>query len=307
MPEHENVSIDDILTAFREFDGVYQKEMVDAAIARRDEIIPRLIVILKQVTADPDEYIKDEDLYDHIYALMLLGHFKAAEAHDAIIDLFSLPGETPHELFGEIATDNLPVILLNTSGGSLDKIRAMALDRDVDVYVRASALHAMAFAVAAGIAHRQMVVSFLGTLFTGAEAEEKSEFWSFAACMIHDLYPEENMAVIENAYARGLILPQIIDRGTFDEALAAGRDAMLERLKSDLESLSLDELHGAMSWWACFQDELDLTPASDPADIFSSGMYGEPSRTIIKTTDKAEKKKKRKQTQASKRKNRKQR
>lgn len=31
---------------------------------------------------------------------MLLGHFKDSRAHNLIIDLFSLPDEIPHELYG---------------------------------------------------------------------------------------------------------------------------------------------------------------------------------------------------------------
>lgn len=305
MTQYTNLPIDDIITVFREFDGIYQKEMVDAAIERREEIIPRLIAVLRQVIADPDEYIKDQDLYDHIYALMLLGHFRAAEAHDTIIELFSLPDEIPHELFGEIVTDDLPVVLLNTCGGSLDKIRAMALDRMVDMYCRISALQAMAYAVAAGIAPRPEVVAFLGTLFSGREAEEASEFWSFAAGIVLSLFPEENMTVIEKAYEQGLISPLVIDRAAFKEAMAAGRSRVLEHLKADLAANSLDDLHAVMSGWACFESYPDLAPASNPADLFASGMYGKPSLPVARKGPKAKKKQKRKQAKASKRKNRK--
>jgi Protein of unknown function (DUF1186) len=305
MSRYTNLSIDDILTVFREFDGIYQKEMVDAAIERREEIIPRLIAVLRQVIADPDEYSKDQDLYDHIYALMLLGHFGAAEAHDTIIELFSLPDGIPQELFGEITTDNLPFILLNTCGGSLDKIRAMSVDRGVDMYCRISALQAMAYAVAAGIAARPEVVGFMGTLFSGQEAEEESEFWSFAAGIVQGLYPEENMAVIEEAYEQGLISPLIIDRTAFKEALAAGRQSALERLRTNLEADSLGDLHAVMSGWACFRNDLDLVPASSPVDLFASGTYGEPLPPGARKSDQTKKKQKRKQAKASKRKNRK--
>jgi hypothetical protein len=301
MEPNAPLSIDDIITVFREFDGVYQKEMVAAAIERREEIIPRLIAVLRQVIVDPDEYIKDQDLYDHIYALMLLGYFHAAEAHDTIIELFSLRDGIPHDLFGEIATDYLPVILLNTCGGSLDKIRAMSCDRKVDVYCRVAALQAMAYAVAAGIAPRPEVVAFMGTLFSGREAEEESEFWSLAADIVQALYPQENMAVIERAYEQGLISPWIIDRTAFKEAMDTGRQSVLERLKTNLEADSLDDLHAVMSAWACFRNDYDLAPASNPLDLFASGMYGEPKRVFDQKGGKAKKKQKRKQVKASKR------
>ncbi|RLB78142.1 MAG: hypothetical protein DRH24_14955 [Deltaproteobacteria bacterium] len=41
---------------------------------------------------------------------MLLGHFREHRAHKVIVDLFSLPNNIPHELFGDITTGDLPVI-----------------------------------------------------------------------------------------------------------------------------------------------------------------------------------------------------
>jgi len=56
----------------------------------------------------------------------------------------------------------------------------------------------IAYAVVEGIASRKEVISFFGTLFTGSEAEEDSDFWSFLAGFICDLYPEELMDTITN-------------------------------------------------------------------------------------------------------------
>ena len=67
-------NLNEILEAFKIFDGNYKREKVDAAIELKEAITPHLIEILENVLADPDPYIKNENLYDHIYAWMLLGH-----------------------------------------------------------------------------------------------------------------------------------------------------------------------------------------------------------------------------------------
>jgi hypothetical protein len=303
MAADEAIPIDDIVSVFREFDGIYQKEMVDAAIERREEIIPRLIAILEQVAADPDEYIKDPDLYDPIYALMLLGYFKATEAHATIIRLFSLPDQAPHDLFGEIATDNLPSILLRTCGGSIERIKALALNREVDDYCRMSALQALAFAVVEGIAAREEVVSLLGSLLTGEEAGEATDFWSFAIDVSIELYPEENSAVIEKGFAEGIISNDIVDREKYMQAMKAGKEQMLAQLKTKYEHFNLADVHAAMSWWACFNEGSELMAASGPADLITSDLYVKSDGMKVKNIDKA-KKKKRKQAKAAKRKNR---
>ena len=157
----------EILDTFKNFDGIYKREQVDAAIELKEEITPYLIEILENALADPDPYIQNENLYDHIYAWMLLGHFRESKAHNVVTDLFSLPKDIHYKLFGDLATSELPTILLRTCGGSIDRIKSMASNKDVDVYCRISALNAMAYAVIEGIASREAVIAFFGTLFTG--------------------------------------------------------------------------------------------------------------------------------------------
>ena len=65
--ENTNI-ITEILEAFKNFDGTYKREQVDTAIEFKEEITPHLIEILENVVADPDPYIQNENLYDHIYA-----------------------------------------------------------------------------------------------------------------------------------------------------------------------------------------------------------------------------------------------
>jgi hypothetical protein len=296
--------ITEILEAFKLFDGHYKREQIDAAIELKEEITPFLIEILDNVLADPDTYIENDDRYDHIYSLMLLGHFRETKAHDVIIDLFSLPDEIPHELFGDLTTSDLPTILIRTCGGSIERIKSMASNKKADDYCRISALNAMAYAVVEGIASREEVISFFGTLFTGNETDEDSDFWGLLASFVYDLYPEELMDTIEKAYDDNLIASGMIQYEDFNNALKDGKERCLERLKTDLERQSLDNIHDSMSWWACFDEEPQVYPAPD-------GLISSPHPTISdQSTQKSKKKKnkakknKRKQAKASKRKNR---
>jgi len=300
---HASLSIDEIVAAFKFNDGVYQREMVDAATARQYEIIPRLIEILQKVLADPEPYIKNEDRMDHIYALMLLGHLKAQAAHGVIADLFSLSEEILDDLYGDIVTGDLSAILANTCGGSLERMKTMALDPEVGEYARLSALEGMAYAVADDPNRRDEVVALFGSLFTGREAEEGSDFWGLLANTICDIYPEENMPVIEQAYEDGLISPGTIGFEAFERSMKEGRAATFEKLRARREAYSLDDLHASMEWWACFEGGEELFSPTGPTDLFFSDSYA-PAMTQSKKSEKARKKKKRKQAKASKRKNR---
>ena len=299
--------ITEILEAFRNFDGSYKREQVDAAIELKEEITPFLIEILEKVLAEPDTYIENDDLYDHIYSFMLLGHFRTSKAHNVIVDLFSLPNKIPHELFGDLTTSDLPIVLLRTSGGSIERIRSMASNKNADDYCRISALNAMAYAVVEGIVSREAVMSFFGTLFSGNETDEDSDFWGLLANIVCDLYPEELMDTIKKAYDGGLISPGMIQYEHFNKALKDGKEECLERLKTDLERQSLDDIHDSMSWWACFDDEeSQFFSAQDPDDLINYSPLTASDQSTHKTNKKKKKakKKKRKQAKASKRKNR---
>lgn len=301
---NKEFTIAEILESFRIFDGSYKREQIDAAINLKDEITPHLIKILETVLADPEKYFSDENLNDHTYAVMLLGQFKEPKAHKVIVDLFSLPDDLPDKLFGDITTSNLPVILLNTCSGSIELIKSLILNKEADYFCRISACHALAYAVIEGYVSREEVVTFFGTLFTGEETDEVSDFWGLLANIVCDLYPEEIMETIKKAYDDELIMPGMIPYSEFENALKIDKDKCLEKLKIDLERHSLDDIHASMSWWACFNEESKIFASSTglEGDFYPSD-YEQPSSKSQKIKKKA-KKKKRKQAKASKKKNR---
>ena len=150
------------------------------------------------------------------------------------------------------------------------------------------------------------MISFFGTLFSGNETDESSDFWGLLANFVCDLYPEELMSTIEKAYDDDLIAPGMIGLEEFNTALENGKEGCLERLRRDLERQSLDDIHDSMSWWACFNEEPQFYSAQDPDDLINSSHLttSDQSTHKIKKKKKKDKKNKRKQAKASKRKNR---
>jgi hypothetical protein len=260
MPVKDKIS--EILTAFEIYDGVYKREYIDTAIELKEEITPYLIKILENVLSNPSEYAGREDYFAHTYALMLLAHFKTSSAHKTIVDLFSLPGNLTDELFGDIKTEDLPVILLRTCGESFDLIKSLVLNKEADEYCRCSAIQTFVYAEAEGMIPREEVVSFLGSLFTGNEVDkDHSNFWSLLAIYICGLYPEELMDTIKKAYQDGLIWPGMVNYEEFEDVLSEGREKCRERVKKGLQLRSFDDIHAQMSWWACF-DQNQKPPVS---------------------------------------------
>ncbi|MBM9536312.1 DUF1186 domain-containing protein [Desulfobulbus alkaliphilus] len=248
------MEINDILQAFEIYDKEYKRDAIDAAIARREEITPDLIGILDNVLKNPEHYAdRDCNYFAHIYAFILLGYFKESGAHDVIVDLASLSGDLPSLLLGDSITGDLPIVLLRTCGGRIDRIKELILNKDAYEYCRGSALQALSYAVVEGYATREEVLSFYQELFTGDEATASSCFHDTLAVCIYDLYPEELMEAIGKAYEEGLIHPGYVRYEEFTEVLKTDKANHLEKFRIRVERNHINDIHQHMSWWACFQ------------------------------------------------------
>jgi len=269
MPELQSpdqLSIDGILAAIAVFDGKYKRTEVNAAIAHREEIVPRLIEVLEGVLANPEKVAEDETYFAHTYALMLLGHFRETRAHRAIVALSSLRRDLPYRLFGDTITEDLGVILFRTCNGSFEAMKGLVQDRAADDYCRGAAAKAITYGVVEGIVPREEALSFLGGLFEEGVADASGAFYDMIACCVQDLYPEEMMERIEAAYAEGFIHSGYIDFDSFRRALSKGKERCLLDLRAELEQRSLDDVHKSMSWWACFQERPQQPILARPID-----------------------------------------
>ena len=252
----ETNTIPGIIKALEVFDGKYKQKEVDEALKQKDEITPHLIEILKKVLGHPREYAdEDSDYHGHLYAVILLSHFRETGAHDLIVELFSLPGELPYDLFGDIITEDLPAILYATCGGSLERIKGIALNKEIDEFVRSSALRAMVYAVVGGMISREEVIEFFDSLFPLAAKEKNDVLYTCLANAVCDIYPEELMDKIKDAYKDGCISTFSIELDDFETALAMGKEKTLGLIKKDMERRLSPDIHSRISWWACFRSE----------------------------------------------------
>lgn len=247
------------------FDGRYKRAQVDEALARQEEIVPHLLALLEAVLADPQRYAEDDDFFGHLYAVLLLGHFKEERAHQSIVDLFSLPEALCTRLFEDTITEDLPGLLLNTCGGRFDVIRALVENRVAYEYARSSALRAMTYGVVTGQMDRMAAIAYFREILENRAGEPPSNIFEEAAAGLLHLYPEESMEWIEKAYADKLIDPTYVSPVDFETQLAIGREAALEELADRWAMRNPADFHRRMEWWACFKQETP-TPFSVSRD-----------------------------------------
>ena len=284
------MEIEQILEGFRPTGGIYKRECVDAAVAQQAEVTPHLINILRGAADDPDGFLMS-DRSDHVYAVMLLRHFHEPSAHEAILDVFSLPEEYTFELFGDIVTEDLVSILLQTCGSETEGIRALSANKDANLYCRSAAQESLVHAVIEGYVPREEIVEFFRELLMQDLADEDVDSLNLLLPSVCDLYPEELMSLVKQVYDKELMpswMPSLLYED-FEEALEDGKDIVLKRTKSDMLSRRHDNIHAAMDWWASWDEPLPVS-----AQVSQSASAAK----------KNQKKNKRKMAKKSKRKNR---
>ena len=74
-----------------------------------------------------------------------------------------------------------------------------------------------------------------------------------SATAAHNIFPEELMDKVDEAYEEGCIASFFVCRGDFDTALKDGKKKVLEQTKSRLENRYPEDFHDWMSSWSCFK------------------------------------------------------
>src|SRR6267142_2510195 len=251
------MTIDEILSALQRYDGHFANEAVLAAVAHRDEIIPHLLGVLSDVAENPEPYA-DPDRMILIYSMYLLGQFREARAYPLLVRIFSLPGEMPFELVGDVVHEGLGRILACVSEGEIGAMTSMIENEQVNPYVREAAMEGLLTLVACGLRTREEIVTYFHDLFRKME-REYSETWDSLACVCCDLWPGEFMDELRTAMDDGLIYPGTIGWKDIESDHARGLETCLRYMRDKYKPIT--DIAREISGWWCFQKDRPPRPS----------------------------------------------
>jgi len=251
--------IQQLLIQFDQLSNTYLRAEVEEALTRQEEITPHLVRILDTLAENPLRYVLEEH-NAHVYAALLLSHFREPAAHLPLIRAFSLVEEQLVDLWGDTTTETLPTMLYRTCNGEAEAIKALVLNREVDQYVRCAAMEALSYVVAFDPQQRDGVVSFCEGLFSGQEAAADSHFWGNLTATLCDLHPGQSMDIIRKAYDDGIVSTGFI--ALKDVEIAADRDleTALASLLTWVNARMPADIHAYISWFAEFNQQEDSAP-----------------------------------------------
>jgi phosphoglycolate phosphatase-like HAD superfamily hydrolase len=249
----------EIVGQFQRLNGKFARAAVEAAIEssgeRREEITLALLSVLEETVERAEEFAEDGEYMAHFYAMYLLAQFREARAYPLVVRLAQLPSDLLEDLCGDFVTETLGPVLTSVCDGDLTGLKEIIENADADEWARGEALSYLVSLVALGHKSREEIVEYFASLFGGKMERQKSFAWDELVSCSADLWPEELLGPIEQAYADGLLDEDVIALDDVRDDLAKGKDAVLAGLASNRHYRVVKDTLKEFGRWACFQPQ----------------------------------------------------
>lgn len=243
------MEIAEIIGEFESSTDTFARKAAIAAVERRGEIVPELLRVLEKNLAEVEETGKCAS-NAHLYAMLLLAQFRETRAYPLVLRVARLPSDPLEYMCGDFVTGNLASVLASVCGGDVAGIQSLIEDEGLDEWSRAAGLDALVILVVSGDLSRDELVSYFATLFRGKLKRVHSFIWENLVSCSTDMYPEELMPEITQAYADKLIDPRFMSLQDVERDLAMGKDRALARLAADPNRQFVLDTVKEMAGWA---------------------------------------------------------
>ena len=246
------MSSDEIIATLTRVQKTPPVEALRAAGTHRAELTPRLLACLAETVNQPEILAEDGDLQLPFFAMYLLASWRGRAAHPLLLAFLRLPGEQCLDLLGDIVTEDMDRMLVQTSGGNPDGLVALAREPSVNEWARVAAIKALALLAAWGELPRSTLIAHYRDLIAAAGPPPK----------MNDPGPVLTECV-SSALDIGLVemrdeLLQLMDRGWVEEGIVGSRDdvaAEFDRPNAKPIPRPIDDVVEAIRWWGCFERE----------------------------------------------------
>jgi hypothetical protein len=256
------MTIPEILAELKRKSGKCPHQAITEAVAQREAIIPELLRMLEEDTENLAEIAPQGGYLAHLYAMFLLAQFREPRAYPLLVKFFRAEYTLVDMAVADVMTDGLDRMLASTCHGDTSLIEGMIEDATLDEYIRSAALGALGVLVVEGEKSRDEVMAYFAELFRGKLEREFSYVWAYLVSKSCDLYPEEVLPDIEQAFAEGLIDTGCIGKDWVERTMAAGKERTLAKLGSEFREHFIMDTIKEMGQWACYK--ASGTPATTP-------------------------------------------
>jgi hypothetical protein len=262
----------EIMEALKYCTGVFPRQALEEAAANREQMTPLLLKVLEETIQTPD-ILHQEEYFAHINAMYLLAQFREKQAYPLIVEFFAQADEIIMQSMGDIVTRDLHRILASVAHGDTSLIKSLVQNDKIDEYIRSAAVQALLTQMVLGELTREELVAYYQSLFRGGLEKEYSFVWDELVSLSTDLYPEELIGDIREAYEQGLVNTGFINIEEVEKTLKRSKASVLKELYSNPYYRLIEDPIEDMEGWVCFRSPEPARPAtakkSSPEVVYS--------------------------------------
>jgi hypothetical protein len=238
-------------------DRNYPEEVIQAAIAEKEEITPILLKELEDIFDDPDLMKDDEDYMLPFYAMFILAKLREPKAFSRIINLFSLPPEVVDVFFGDISTESLQNLLASTFDGDVKPLLNFIKNEACFEWARGGAARALVTLYANELIERDVVQShFLDLLNTVPYNEKNVAYDSIMRAAIEIKPDGELNKKISDSLNEHMFDPWIGLEGLYEKMSPKSVEEAFDELKKGQNHDLIDNVKDCLGYWQCFQADI---------------------------------------------------
>jgi hypothetical protein len=277
------VELTEIITELENYTGTFPRLALERAIAEQEAITPLLLATVKEWKSKLEELSERPNYFLHLYAMYLLAQFKETQAYQPIVEFFSVPGDISMDVTGDLVTEDLGRILASICDGKIEPIQQLIENRQVNEYVRSSALSALIILVVQGTIDREVVIKYFEELFSTRLEREYSSIWTNLVMESATLAPLQFKQQIERVFDADLVDEFFFGREDIDYYINLGQEASLNELRDRKHYNLIQDTISEMANWNCFQDKKLKESTRNP---FSIGDLSPSPQRIATSTKK---------------------
>jgi hypothetical protein len=243
------ISASDILGDLEYPLKAFPEAAIQAALSRKDEMIPLLLRVLGDAVFTVAT--EDDDTMAPLFALYILSQFREQRAFPLIIEFARLPEEKLDQMIGDTLTENFQQFIGSTYDGNLEMIKALIEDPQTCIWSRSAALRSLLVLFKEGILERGFILSYIKDLFHHASFIDDEGAMAILIGVACDLYPDEIYTEIKEAYEKDRVNTTWIGIRDVDRTLQLGKEEALRR--NIYENSHFDVITDVIEetkWWA---------------------------------------------------------
>ena len=180
-----------------------------AASERREDMVPLFIAeIERYIAADAKERTEPDALF---FMFHLLGEWRETAAYPVLARFLRMPSKEMERILDDAITITTHRIMAAVFDGDPQPLYDIIHDADADEFIRSRMIETLGMLVAQGRLERAVVVDFLREGFASLQPQDTCFIWDGWQNTIAMLGLEELSPLVEQAFQREYVDPQVCD------------------------------------------------------------------------------------------------